>query len=92
MKVNVDCNNCEITIEEVDGKCIVTAIQGGEVVEEFTVDCEVESDDSEELPEEIEGGEEIEGEEIEDTEDLLDDEEVSESVKTFTEFYVKKKK
>lgn len=93
MKVNVDCNNCEITIEEVDGKCIVTAIQGGEVVEEFTVNCEEESleDDSvEELPE---GEEDLDNVDVvEGEEDLLEDEEIVEGVKTFTQFYVGKKK
>lgn len=98
MKVNVNCMNCEITIEEVDGKCVVTALQDGETVEEFTVNCEEDGSSEDDAAEELPTGDE----EFEDEELLLDDsegEEVSEEdeeevvvegVKTFTQFYVKK--
>ena len=48
MKVNVTCMDCEITVEEIDGKCVVTAHQNGEEVESFEVNCEG-SEESEEL-------------------------------------------
>lgn len=84
MKVNITCLDCEITVEEVDGKCVVTALQDGEEVESFAVDCNEapESDDVEE----------IDAEEIDDDGDDDDDydqeEMVGESIKTFDDFFV----
>lgn len=87
MKVNVTCMDCEITVEEVDGKCVVTAVQGGEVVEEFEIDCN-----------EYEGSEEevdvdVDDVDVEDDSDVEEEEElVEESVKTFSKFFESNKK
>jgi hypothetical protein len=88
MKVNVTCMDCEITVEEVDGKCIVTAEQNGEVVEEFTVDC------GSEESEEVEGVEDMEDVDlkdidVEEMEDEDEDEVVEENVKSFLNFIKK---
>ena len=81
MKINVMCAGCEVTVEEVDGKCVVVAIQDGEVVEEFSIDCE----EKEEVD-----SEEIEDLDIDDQDEEMEDEEdedeLNESVKTFGEF------
>tara|TARA_R110000772_G_C13275824_1_gene436650 strand:- start:182 stop:499 length:318 start_codon:yes stop_codon:yes gene_type:complete len=95
MKVNVTCSGCEITVEEIDGKCTVVATQDGEVVEEFTVDCE---GSDEEVSDEVEVDEvdgDNEGEELDsddsDVEEYdegdVDEEEYNESVKTFSNFF-----
>lgn len=95
MKVNVTCSGCEITVEEVDGKCVVTALQDGEVVEEFTVDCDGSESGEEFEEEEFEDDVENDVEEFEDdVEDDVEefeeeDEEVSESVKSFGNFFKK---
>lgn len=94
MKLNVTCAGCEITVEEVDGQCVVSAFQDGEIVEEFTIDCEESEESDEELEDEIEI--EDDEDEIEDLEDEIEedelDEEVSESVKSFGDFFKVAKK
>tara|TARA_R110000772_G_scaffold20466_1_gene56656 strand:+ start:16749 stop:17090 length:342 start_codon:yes stop_codon:yes gene_type:complete len=103
MKVNVTCG-CEISIEEIDGKCTVIATQDGEVVEEFTIDCEGSSDEEfdeddfdndapegeefDDIDVEEEAGEEAGGEEFEGEEEEI----LEESVKTFSKFFDKKPK
>jgi hypothetical protein len=88
MKTKVECTGCEITIEEVDGKCVVIAEKDGEVVEEFSIDCE-----AEELPEEGEDQEEMEEEEQEEQEEMEmeeEDEAIEEAVKNFESYFGKK--
>lgn len=98
MKTIVTCMNCEISIEEVDGKCVVVATQDGEVVEEFTLDCEA-SDEVEDVDVEDVDMDDMEEEGDEDMDDMDDmdelpeeDDDLNEGVKTFTKFFEKKRK
>jgi len=79
MKVNVTCMDCEITVEEIDGKCVVIAHRNGEEVESFEIDCE--GDETEENEDDIEDLED----DIEDAEERLE-----EGLKTFDQFYKRK--
>ena len=90
MKVNVTCMDCEITVEEIDGKCVVTAHQNGEEVESFEVNCEG-SEESEELEMEDEMEDEMEEDDLE-MEDEMEDEMVEEGVKSFDKFFSKRRR
>lgn len=79
MKVNVTCTGCEVTVEEIDGQCIVSAFKDGELIEEFIIDCEETEEEIDELEDEID--------ELEDEIEELEDEEVSESIKSFGNFF-----
>lgn len=90
MKLNVMCAGCEITVEEVDGKCVVMAMKDGELVEEFAVDCEEMEEEAEEAEEEMEEAEEAEEEAeeeaLEESKEEETQEDVNESVKNFGDF------
>lgn len=91
MKVNVTCMDCEITVEEVDGKCVVTAVQGGEVVEEFEIDCNEYEGSEEEVDVDVDDVDDVD--DVEDDSDVEEEEElVEESVKTFSKFFESNKK
>ena len=96
MKLNVTCLDCEITVEEVDGKCVVTATQNGEVVEEFELECSETDNDSEEeeidMDVDVDVDVDIEDEADEDEDEADEDEDLNESVKTFDDFFKKVKK
>lgn len=89
MKVNVTCAGCEVTVEEIDGKCVIVAMQDGEVVEEFSIDCE--GTDEEEI-DEIDVDENDIDEEDFDEEDFDEEDEVNEGVKSFNKFFTPKSK
>jgi hypothetical protein len=91
MKVNVTCSGCDITVEEVDGKCTVVATQDGEVVEEFTIDCESTEEEEEEI-EEIDVDVDVDVDSDMGDEYVDEDDEVMESVKTFDNFFKPSKK
>jgi hypothetical protein len=85
MKVNVTCMDCEITVEEIDGKCVVTALQNGEEVESFEVDCGSGSEELEQPEMDMEEQPEMDEEDM----DMEEEEIVEESVKTFKDFFKK---
>jgi len=87
MKLNVTCAGCEVSVEEIDGQCVVSAMKDGEIVEEFAIDCEESEEGSEEEMEEMEDEMEDMEDEIEDMEEEVSDEEVSEAVKSFGDFF-----
>ena len=90
MKINVMCAGCEVTVEEVDGKCIVIATQDGEVVEEFSIDCEEGNEEGSEEIEELDMDDDMEeGDSDMEEGDDDDDDDLNESVKSFNQFFKK---
>ena len=85
-KVMIEITGCEISVEEVDGKCVVTALKDGEVVEEFTIDCSESEGSEDDDFVELEGSED---DELED--DELEDADLNEKVKNFDTFFKNKK-
>ena len=88
-KIDIDFDACEVSIEEVEGKIVITASRDGEVIEEMTVDCEEASTEAEEGENDLEGEElpigDESSEEEEDDSDI--EEEMTENVKNFSDFF-----
>jgi len=74
MKSTVELNGFEIVIEDVDGVITVSASKDGEVVEEFTLESEDQSDADVDDDGDVQGFDEFGGEEEDfDSEDDSDD-------------------
>lgn len=61
MKTTIEINGYEIVIEEIDGLISVSAVKDDEVIEEFEIQsgAQSQSEDSEEVDTEFDGGEEV---------------------------------
>ena len=100
MKLNVTCLDCDITIEELDGKCVIVATRDGEVVEEFSIDCEGSGEevDTDEVDNDEERPVDVDADDADDMECMDEmpeeedeEEEMMEGVMSFTKFSKKKK-
>lgn len=85
MKTTIEINGYEIVIEEIDGLISVSAVKDDEVIEEFEIQsgAQSQSEDSEEVDTEFDGGQEVQdfeefGSEEESDEDSENDEDSEE--------------
>jgi len=103
MKTTIEVSGYEIKIEEMEGKIMVSALQDGEVVEEFELDSEMGDDfddddkmqDDEEMSafgSEEEGEEEDEEDFGDEEEDFSSEEEEGKTLESFAHFVKKRKK
>jgi hypothetical protein len=104
MKTTIEVNGYEITIEEMGGKIMVSAMKDDETVEEFELESEdmedddMEDDDMEEMEDDDEmsafGGEEdddMEEMEDDDMEEMEDDDMTGKKLESFNHFVRRKK-
>ena len=105
MKTTIEVSGYEIKIEEMEGKIMVSALQDGEVVEEFELDSEMgddfddDEDDmggmdafGEEGAEEEEEDEDDEEDFDDEEEDFSSEEEEGKTLESFAHFVKKRKK